>query len=447
MSSPPARHYARLENRHRSLPSCPSKRHRAFPAVTTSQHLQLQRSTLSRNSSPNKPRGRRYAIRPYVAHLETATLALSTFEFEIADQSPPCLVRSTSKFRQSPAITADFYSIHHLETALRVVTIVAAAGRRSTSLLSVALGPRRRHTPVFTQVQPLRKFTTSRQSTIRLSLRQLAACRNRARLSVQQLHVQWLSLFIGTLSDAAAQRSEPAAWIATLTIAETLLSIHLDTGAQQRAQRSHPSLSPHPSPSPTNLHPSRCLWWTAHQTHRRRHPSLLLPQPASLHPLPHPSPRRTFYSWSPHHRRPRSDPPSRQTSTACPWYTCNAFPPPSSAATRFPTRLTQSNATARFPTRLAQSSATARHSSQHTHHAIPSRCPPRPGRHVQPAAAPQPAARLLSYGPNRDYRRRRRRRSPATASYHVFAALPDYCQTLTHEQTHTDIHSLFSPSL
>ena len=123
----------------------------------------------------------------------------------------------------------------------------------------------------------------------------------------------------------------------------------------------------------------------------------------------------------------------------------------SSAAGRFPTSLAQSNATARFPTRLAQSSATAprRHSSQHTHHALPGRRPPRPGRHVQPAAAPQPAARLLPHGPNRDYRRRRRRRgrSPATASCHVFAALPDYCLTLTHEQTHTDTHSLFSPSL
>ena len=61
-----------------------------------------------------------------------------------------------------------------------------------------------------------------------------------------------------------------------------------------------------------------------------------LPQPTSLHPLLHPSPRRTFYSWSSHHRRPPPDPPSRQTSTASPCYICNVFPPPVKRSSTLP---------------------------------------------------------------------------------------------------------------
>ena len=198
----------------------------------------------------------------------------------------------------------------------------------------------------------------------------------------------------------------------------------------QRAQRSHPSLSSHPSPSPTNLHPSRRLWWTAHQTHRRRHPSLPLPQPTSLHPLPHPSPRCTVYSWSPHHRRPRPDPLSRQTSTACPWYTCNVFPPPVKRSSTLPN-----------PSRPVKRYSTSQLSAQASRY---SRSTPASSRTTCSARSCTPASR--SFTPlrtNRDYRRRRtrRRRSPATASDHVFAALPDHCLTLTHEQTHTDTHS------
>ena len=208
-----------------------------------------------------------------------------------------------------------------------MVTIVAAAGRRITSLLRAALGPRRRHTLVFTQVPPLRKFTTSRKSTIRLILRQLTACRSRSTLICPAA-----TCTVSLSLHRHAQRRRSSTQRSMDCDADDRRDPSLRSSGHrctvQRAQRSHPSLSSHPSPSSTNLHPSRRLWLTAHQTHQRRHPSLPLLQPTSLHPLPHPCPRRTVYSWSPHHRRPRPDPPSRQTSTACPWYTCNVFPPP-----------------------------------------------------------------------------------------------------------------------
>ena len=154
------------------------------------------------------------------------------------------------------------------------------------------------------------------------------------RLSVQQLHVQWLSLHRHAQRRRSSTQRSMDCDADDRRDPSPRSSGHRST--VQRAQRSHPSLSSHPSPSPTNLHPSRRLWWTAHQTHRRRHPFLPLTQPASLHPLPHPSPRRTVYSWSPHHRRPRPDPPSRQTSTACPWYTCNVFPRPVKRSSTLP---------------------------------------------------------------------------------------------------------------
>ena len=69
----------------------------SFSSCNDSPEL-LQLQTLSRNSSPSMPRDHRYAICSCVTHLQTATLALSTFK--IAHHSPPCLVRSTNKFRQ-----------------------------------------------------------------------------------------------------------------------------------------------------------------------------------------------------------------------------------------------------------------------------------------------------------------------------------------------------------
>ena len=243
------------------------------------------------------------------------------------------------------------------------------------------------------------------------------------------------SLFIGTLSDAAAQRSE--AWTATLTIAETPLPVHLDTGAQcnvlsAATLRSLPILAP--------LQPTSTRLVAFGGQHIKPIGVVTLPclsrnLPVSIpfHILAQDVPStlglRTIEDLDLIRRVDKLQPPVLGTPAT--------------------SSLPQSSAAARFPNRLAQSSATTRHSSQRRHHAIPGRRPPRPGRHVQPAAAPQPAARLLPYGPNRAFRRRRRRRrrSPATASYHVFATLPDHCLTLTHEQTHTDTHSLFSPSL
>ena len=283
-------------------------------------------------------------VRSYVADLQSAMLALRTFK--IAHQSLPCLIRSTSMFRQPPALTAFFCSIHHPESALRVANNVAAEGRRITSLLSVAIGPRRRHKPVFTTAKPLHELTISRQSSIRPSLHQLTAP---ATVSLHRHAQRRRNSTQRSMDCNTGDRRDPS-------------PVHLSTGAHSATcSMLPPSLSPHRSPSPTNLHPSRRLWWTAQPTHRPCHPSVPLPQPTSLHPFPHSSPRRTFCSWSQHHRKPRLIRRVEKIQPPVPTPATSSLAQSSATTARFPTRLAQSSATkARFPTHPGQSITTAR---------------------------------------------------------------------------------------